>query len=57
MSATRSDQRRQFAIAVFVGPRADDLLGVVLALDTDEASAIQQAFATRRTRRTRRRGW
>jgi hypothetical protein len=44
MSATRSDQRRQFAVAVFVSPRADDLLGVLLALDINEASAIQQAY-------------
>jgi hypothetical protein len=43
MPATRSG-RRQFAVAVFVGQRADDLLGVLLALDSDEASAIQQAF-------------
>lgn len=42
MSAIRA--RRQFAVAVFVSPRADDLLGVLLALDINEASAIQQAY-------------
>ena len=43
-----SDQRRQFAVAVFTGPRADDLLGVLLALDINEPSAIQQAFEVAR---------
>lgn len=44
MSATRSDQPRQYAVAVFVSRRADDLLGVLLALDINEAGAIQQAY-------------
>ena len=47
MSAILSG-RRQFAVAVFVGQRADDLLGVLLALDINEASAIQQAYEVAR---------